>query len=713
VILLLSVICTSCGGSSSTSQSTPEPPEPVLEPVEEPPVEVPPAEALFTLSFPPAISLTEDETIPLVGRLAEGIEASGVSASIGGQETALQLQPNGEWRAELPLSQGENAINITVSPTGETPQTSELATVRRSLLLTFPRGLVVIDDLGYTIDAGLVEIELSTGSSRRLGADVGVGATARLVGQTAGRLLVRQEEQLFLVDVVTGTSEPLLPIFGIPDETPRLDSAAVDEETNTLYATALASTSPPFTSRIVSVDLAGSEANRQLTLGADIGELGARNFFGFDSGSRSLLFQTFTTAEQPEATLLSINVDTGDRTERRLTFGGEPLIIASAIEFRDALIAVDALGQVFRIEGETVTPVRLLSGSNDQAGITALGINNDQIIALDRSRGSLLRVDPNSGEADILVSAVAGSGPRAAGWHGLASNANEDRLLGLSYLGLQSIDTTDGARSDSTLVEFTPVSAGPNFIALPPLARALTLDVENNSLWFALVTNVPVATNDFVRMDLATGLVETLGSATTSAPGLLLSDFPSVAIDPTAQLGWFFDVDSERSFMRIDLVTGATTEFPLSVADRDPLSVLADPTNERLLFATTEPVIPQGNRLEVFSIDYDGGSPELLATVPVGVDAVSLGNPAIQMALSADSNTLFVPLPDTQRIAVVDLGAGSGQVIGEPVPDDGINRFSTGISITTASENRLFFANGEDGLNAIDSVTGARVLLSR
>ena len=69
--------------------------------------------------------------------------------------------------------------------------------------------------------------------------------------------------------------------------------------------------------------------------------------------------------------------------------------------------------------------------------------------------------------------------------------------------------------------------------------------------------------------------------------------------------------------------------------------------------------------------------------------------------------------PDTQRIAVVDLVAGSGQVIGQPVPDDGLNRFSTGISIAVASENRLFFANGEDGLTAIDSVTGARALLSR
>ena len=713
MILLLGVICTSCGGSSSTTQGTPEPPEPALEPVEEPPVEEPPAEALFTLSFPPAISLTEDETIVVVGSIAEGIDASGVSARAGGQETALQPQPNGEWRGELPLNEGENALNITVSPTGGSPQTSELAVVRRSLLLTFPRGLVVIGDLGYTIDAGLVEIDLRTGSGRRLGADVGVGANAQLVGQTGGRLLVREEDLLFFVDVVTGVSEPLLPASGSSEGRPRLDSAAVDQETNTLFATTLSSTSPPFISSIVTVDLAVSTAARQITFGAEIGELGARSFLGFDARTRSLVFQTFVTSEQPEATLLSINVDTGESTERRLTFEDESLMITAAIEFLDGLIAVDSLGRVFRIEDETVTPVRFLSGPNELVGITALGLNNDQLIALDRSRGSLLRVDPNSGETEVLVSAAAGRGPRAAGWHGLASNASEDRLLGLSFLGLQSIDTKDGARSDSAFVEFTPVSAGPNFIALPPLARALTLDVENNSLWFALVSNVPIASNDFVRMDLATGLVETLGSATTSAPGLLLSDFPSVAIDPTAQLGWFFDVDSERSFTRIDLVTGATSEFPLSVADRAPLSVLADPANERLLFATTEPVIPQGNRLEVIAIDYEGGSPELLATVLVGVDAVSVTNPAIQMALSLDSNTLFVPLPDTQRIAVVDLVAGSGQVIGQPVLDDGLNRFSTGISIAVASENRLFFANGEDGLNAIDSDTGARVLLSR
>ena len=192
-----------------------------------------------------------------------------------------------------------------------------------------------------------------------------------------------------------------------------------------------------------------------------------------------------------------------------------------------------------------------------------------------------------------------------------------------------------------------------------------------------------------------------------------MSEFPSVAIDPTAQLGWFFDVDSERSLTRIDLVTGSTSEFALSVADRDPLSVLADPANERLLFATTAPINPEGNQLEVFALDYDGGSPELLATVAVGVDAVSILNHAIQMALSADSNTLFVPLPDTQRIAVVDFVAGSGQVIGAPVPDDGLVSFSTGISITVASDNRLFFANGEDGLIATDSLTGTRVLLSR
>ena len=99
--------------------------------------------------------------------------------------------------------------------------------------------------------------------------------------------------------MVTGVSETLLSTLENPEDAPRLDSAAVDEETNTLYATALASTRPPFVSQIVSVDLAGSPASRQRTLGPEIGELRARGFLGFDARSRSLLFQTFVTTEQP------------------------------------------------------------------------------------------------------------------------------------------------------------------------------------------------------------------------------------------------------------------------------------------------------------------------------------------------------------------------------------------------------------------------------
>ena len=99
----------------------------------------------------------------------------------------------------------------------------------------------------------------------------------------------------------------------------------------------------------------------------------------------------------------------------------------------------------------------------------------------------------------------------------------------------------------------------------------------------------------------------------------------------------------------------------------------------------------------------------------VNPDVTSVIDPRIQMALSPAGDVLYVPLPMTERVAVIDLTSGEGRVVGTSVAEQGRQfvRFSTGLSAAVAPDGRLFLVNGDGGIRAIDPGSDTQVLLSR
>ena len=713
VVILLIALVGGCGGSSSNSNTNNEPELPPEQTPATPPPPAPPpsAELVFLASFPPEMSRTEDTTVAIVGQLADGIEASSVTARTGDLEVTLSSNTEGEWRGELPLSPGANTISVTVTRTTGDEETLDIAEVSQGVLLGFPSELVTIGDLAYTRDRnrlnrlGLVEIDLTTGVGRRVELNPSIVAPGALLGQVNGGLLVRDSASSFrLIDLEADTSRPVLSLFREMIETPFL--FALDESRNRLYAA--------LSSLLLFADVGGF-LPVGYSQGAAIEQIGAGSLLTLDSFNQELVFQSSMVSPQGSAPLITIDLESGVRTERFVSFQGAPFTAVEALAQTDGLILVDALGQFFRLDGDSLTAVSLISSPEQQSSVAELVAFDDQWVALDGSRGDLFRVDPTDGSRSTLFSSSQGSGPRSPGWHGLIFDETRDELLGISFLGAQSIDAESGDRSDGISIEFEAISAGPNFIALPPLANGLSLDADGSNLYFARVTNVAMGASDIVRLNLATGESETLASINSQASGTLLPRFPTVITAASRQLAWFFDVDADRSLSRIDLADGTVTDLALSVSDRPLLAVIADELNERLIYATLEE-ISGVNRLEIIELDDDGQQPQTLASIDVDIDRVSVIDPQIKMALSSVSDLLYVPLPLTERVAVINLTNGEAEIAGEPLRTNGdfdFVRFSTGLSSAAAPDGRLFVVNGDGGIRAIDVASSSEVLLCR
>ena len=696
-------------GPSTPGSPTPNPPAPSPQTPGVPAPGLPPQEELFVLTFPPQLSRTEAASISIVGRVGDGVEASSVSASTSDQEIALTPGANGEWRGELLLANGANEILLTVTPNAGDAQTLALASINRGVLLGFPGDLVRLGDRAFTIDRGrltnldLVEIDLTTTESRRVALDPNLLIPQQLLGEVNGELLVRYGENYDLLDLEANTAQPVFRSGREMLERPFV--VVLDDSIDRLYAT--------LSSQLLFADIGGA-LPVFYNQGVSIESPGAGSSLGMDVFNRNLLFQSFENTPQGARPLVAINVETGARVEQVVSFQGAPFTASAALPELTGLVLVDPLGQFFRLKDGVLSAISLLSSADEQATVTSIFDFDGQIVALDATRGNVFTVDPQNGSRETIFSSANGSGPRSPGWHGLLFDSTRSELLGISFIGAQSVNARNGDRSNGTVIAFEPLSAGPNFVAIPPLADGLSLDATGNNLFFAKVTNVAMGPSDFVRLNLTTGASETLATISSRAEGTLLPRFPSVVTDAIRQLAWFFDVDTERSLSRIDLETGTITDLSLSVTDRPLLAVLADSVNGRLLYATLE-LIEEESRLEIIALDQDGQTPETLASIVVNPDVTSVIDPRIQMALSPAGDVLYVPLPMTERVAVIDLTSGEGRVVGTSVAEQGRQfvRFSTGLSAAVAPDGRLFLVNGDGGIRAIDPGSDTQVLLSR
>ena len=350
-LLFLLTVLIGCGGGSSEDTPTAAAPPPA----QDPPQDSPQDDPLFQLSFPPSMSRTEATSIAIVGQLRDGAEASTITARIGDQEAALSSNPNGEWRGELPLADGMNTIAITVNPTTGDEQTLDLATINSGLLLGFPNDLVVIDNQSYTLDRdrlailGLVEIDLTTGAGQRVVLDPSIAPPQQLLGQVNGELFVRAGAGNFnLLDLSSGTSRAVFPFPELREVPQRPTNVVLDDSINRVYAT--------LNSELLFADI-GGDLPVSFSQGISFEPVNAGSLLGLDTFNKDLLFQAFTASAQSSPPLVTINVESGARTDRALSFREVPLTAVAALAESNGLVLADPLGQFFRLEGESLMSV--------------------------------------------------------------------------------------------------------------------------------------------------------------------------------------------------------------------------------------------------------------------------------------------------------------------------------------------------------------------
>ena len=690
--LLLVLLIAGCGGSgvgssdstnNSGNQATP------------PPTGNPtPPQPRFSPSFPPAIGRTEAETLPLVGTLTSGVAANSVTAQAAGASVELTQTASGEWRGELPLGAGPNRIEITVTDTGGVAQTDALADIEQGILLASPSGLVVAGGFAYTLDRGLVQVNLTTGRGQRLPIDLGRGA--QLYGQVNGELLVQSQSTLALLNLEDGAQREVSLLRR--SISPRPTDYVLDESSGQVYTTI-----GDFIA-VADLNAALPTSFTNLPLEAIPGDV---DLLGIDAERGNLWFRQRRGVGFVSETLLRVNLITDERVEVTASARGVPITASVLLADEISAILVDPAGQFFRLQDDQLSPLYVRSLRQGFFSVQDAAGTADAWLVVDSLAGRIERIDTTTGERTALVESSIGEGSAAPGWDGIVFDEQSNAILAHSGLGLQSINSVTGARTDP--VETTPVAPGiiASFGSIGANS-ALTLAASDSELWLARHAQEI----EFVRFDRQSATGEVLTSLARADAIFGLPIAPLVAIDPAQNRAWLFDRIGSSAPRRVDLLTGAVVDLDSAVNSRSLLAVLFDPTRGSLLHARAERST-QGGVLRVAELNAEGELLSILVDAEVGQQVPSFVSSPTQMALSEDGSELVICFSDTELIVIADLTTGELEVLGEPLNSISTTISSASAGVALAPDGRLFRTLPFRGLDAMDIETGVAVTFSR
>lgn len=685
-----------------------------------------------TITFPPAVSLTDAETVTIIGTASDNNTVTTLRVNT---VDATSTDAFANWNVSVPLpTVGPNTLTVAVSDialndnnnaASVTINAGGPALVRPSdLALDSANNRLLIIEFPFpAAENYMVSVDLSSGA-RRIFSDFSTpnnvnpfGNIVSLVVDAANnRALVSDFENnaIFAVDLTTGartifsndTTPDAVNTFGGPF------SLALDSANNALYAAEAFS--------VVSVDLTtGARSilssntfpndDNPFTRIDDLVVDVANNRLlvldrGTNSGKTRVVSINLAAGNVGARTIISQNdIQTGYSftASRNLTLdsiNNQVLVSNNSSVGGNSITAVNLGTGVRSLFSDNTTPntntpfVRPTDMILDALNSRILMLSDGTVIAVDLAAGV------NQGARNIIVdtSTPNRNNPLSRPFDITMDSANARALvIDPSLDAVIAVDPNTGARtilSDNSTPNGTNPFSGPLGIVVHGGQALVTDETLDAVIAVDLTSGARTILSDDSRPDNVNSFTVPNGIAVDSANGRVLV------------------VDNGQVFSA-DLTTGARTIFSdNSTPDNvnpftSPGTIAVDAINNRALIADTGiPAIVAASLIDgsrTILSDNTNSGPTFISLTGITVDNAN------NRALVVDSTT---------GIIAFDLTSGDKTLVSDATTPNTANTFGTtyrGITIDTVSGRILVVDESKDAVFAIEPNTGERVILSQ
>ena len=328
----------------------------------------------------------------------------------------LQLEPNGQWRATLPLTSGDNDLDVTVTTSDGRTKIQRVASTKSQAMLALPTGIVSLDGLLYLIDASsILAVDTTTGAVRVIASvTVGIGPPLvfprKLSAGPAGTLLVAAGSDLIMIDPGSGV---------------RTVAASFDNRSSSTVISTFAY-SAAVQKAIVIAD--GMLHTIDLTQDLPVAAIEGPELSFHPQGSivyvpeRDLLLVDgfdFRIPFPANFGLFKVDLDSGVATEFEARIAGIPLTSRDIFLEGNStsLLMVDSVGQIFTVSLITGNALLLhaIAEGTRSTGIGGMAVTDDAIWLTEILSGSVTRIDRTTDTRSFLIDSSVGTGAASMG----------------------------------------------------------------------------------------------------------------------------------------------------------------------------------------------------------------------------------------------------------------------------------------------------------
>lgn len=588
------------------------------------------------IAFPPPASYTDAATLTVRGT---GHDLAGIASISVNGTAAVSTDGFQTWRAEIPLSSGQNTIVVTAADSlGNAVTTAASPTITRGGPL-----LVRPGSMAYEEDADRLIV----------------------IDRAAGQIYAISSE---------GEPTVLTPRASLIPQT--LNGLVLDETNHRGYLLTSSSLS--------ALDLKTGE----LSIVSNCTNSSARDLAFDPIGNR-----VFVVRSRGE--VIEIDLDTNSCTEISSgTVGQGPMLTAAAaIAFDGVTDPQNPRVLVGGPDGEVIIEIDVGANAGERdvfslpgAGVELMSVNelkldasNKRVLVVDGARNALLAADLQTGNRTIIADQAVGTGPPLAVSIGLAMRASDGRIF-LSQSPGQILQINGSTLAREMLMS-SGVGAGPRMRT----SYNLAIEPSEDAPASLLVND----TFSLMRVDLATGDRSVVSSPNVGT-GPFLSTFATFALDSRASRAnhvLAFMGETNFALVDIDLTSGNRTLIWQSDIERGRhfISELrVDATSQRVMFSVVDTLNFRNDALYALNLST------LELTLISGQDAGSgrafnwPGNFSLQ-PVSSPTHAIVANGNDHTLLSV-DLSTGARSVISSNTSEG----FSPGRLFVDAYSARLF-----------------------
>ena len=655
----------------------------------------------------------------IVDRAGNPVELADISfVDVNGTLATLQAGNPAHWSVQVPVSEGDNTLSITVefadSTTIQLEQPLQNRTVYHALAEI---ALDIANDRAFIVDGflkGVASLDINTGEMAILSmAGVGAGPTFSsprgiAFDEANGRVLVGDysRDSLTAVDIATGnrTDVSRLGTIGTGESIDGANAVAVDSAAGVAYVAAFNNKA------VISVDLA--TGNRTVITGLGVGtgpEFLSPQGIVFDASNNRCL-----VSDSGLRAIVTVDLATGDRTVLSDAATGTGRALTSPADAQldaanNRVLVADQVWGLFAVDltsgDRTVLSDPGATYGRNGSRIQSVGYDaaTNTAYVPDQTVDAVFAIDLADGTPMVLADSSSGNGPLETGmWgmRGLTYDSDGARLV-MPNWETDVVIGIDVASASRSVIASSSIGTGP----IPTFPGGVVIDADNRR---AILTdqNLP----GLYAVDLDTGDRTVLADNAGTGAGPAFSAPADVFVDAANNRATV--LDSALGLLQVDLATGNRSVLSDSTTGTGPEFGYADGLGIDLE-ADTGYVVDDGSSTQVIKVDLSTGDRSILSDNVVGTGRqISFPN---DIALDlANNRALILNRGSFEDLMAIDLATGDRTVIsGSGVGTGPVFISPYFVDLDLDNDRAFVYDIAVTGVILIDLTTGNRVVMSK